>query len=178
VNGRHTASGRLWTSNAALTTALAVLFSAFAGLAAFLMGRLDVEWAAPPGNPPMRSPVKVDDALRWGPTEFRFERMMSINLDADALVRDGDGADLFNWGGAEISNSHGVYVWQGPQRPTATDCATYLSTHATRDYLRIGEGLTLCVRTSESRVGLITIKKRDGDAWLAEAKVWKQQIPG
>ncbi|WP_117208244.1 hypothetical protein [Allorhizocola rhizosphaerae] len=177
MNGRHSATGSLWTSTAALNVALAVLFSAFAGLAAFLLGRMDVEWVAPPGNPPVRSPVNVDDALRWGPTEFRLDQMTSVNLDGDALARDVEGADVFAWGGAELSNSHGVYVWQGRQRPTATDCATYLSTHATREYLRIGEGMTLCVRTSESRVALLTIKKREGDAWLAEAQVWKQQLP-
>ncbi len=183
VNGKHSASSdapasrSLWTSPAAMATALVVLFGAFAGLAAFLLGRMDVEWATPPGNPPVRSPVKVDDALRWGPTEFRFERLMAINLDGDALAREGDGADLFNWGGAEVSNTFGVYVWKGTQAPSATDCATYLSTYATREYLRIGEGMVLCVRTSESRVGLVTIKKREGEAWLADAQVWKEQMP-
>ena len=56
MNGRHSATGSLWTAPAALTGALAVLFSAFAGLAAFLLGRLDVEWVSPPGNPPGNPP--------------------------------------------------------------------------------------------------------------------------
>jgi hypothetical protein len=103
--------------------------------------------------------------------------MMSIDFDGDALARNADGADLFNWGGTELSNTHGVYVWQGPQSPTATDCATYLTTNATRDYLRIDPGMILCVRTNESRVALVTIKTRDGDVWLANAQVWKQPLP-
>lgn len=181
VDGKGS-GGSFWQSTAAMITAVATLIASLVGLAAFLVGQQvfgageDKEWTSPSGAPVVTNPVKINNKdVQWGPTEFRLEYLMRIDFDGDAPIRNGGAADVYLWGGSQVSSSYGIYVWPGKDAPTGTDCATYLATHGTSEYIPIEPGMRLCVRTDEGRTALMFIKQREGEAWLVDGTVWRER---
>jgi hypothetical protein len=179
--GKHIQKEPFWQRPAAMVIAVATLVLSLAGLASILVhqkwfGITPQDMYTAPG----RSPIPLDTAILWGPTEIRVEKQMAVDLDqAGGPRREGsEGQDIYMWSGVEISSPLGIYVWTDPQRaPSLRDCATSLATQATNNYIPVQQGMRLCVSTNEDRVALVVIKKRDGDAWLVDGTVWKQRLP-
>jgi len=177
--GKHVQREPFWQRPAAMVIAVTTLVLSLAGLASFLVhqkwyGITPADMYTAPG----RSPIPLDTAILWGPTEIRVEKQMAVDLDqAGGPRREGEG-DIYMWSGVEVSSSNGIFVWTDPQRvPSLRDCAASLATQGTNSYIAVQQGMRLCVGTSEDRVALVVVKKRDGDAWLVDGTVWKQRLP-
>jgi hypothetical protein len=178
---RHRQSEPFWRKTSAVVVASGTLISSLVALFGLLTAQ---KWFGPTAEdfytPQLGAePVRIaDKSVQWGPKEFKFEKLMKVDLDAaDGPAREGGEADLYMWQGAEISNSFGAFVWKEQAEPTLSGCASFLSTHGSKGYFAIQDGTRLCVRTNEGRVALLTVKKRDGEAWLVDATVWKLRLP-
>jgi hypothetical protein len=176
---RHRQAEPFWQKTSAIIVAIGTLISSLVALFGLLVAQ---KWFGPSPDDfytPAEgaSPVPLDKTVLWGPKEFRFERLMRVDLDpAGGPVRNGGEADMYMWQGAEVSNPHGIFVWQDKSEPSLRDCANFLVTHGSREYIGIQEGMRLCARTNEGRVALVVVKRRDGEAWLVDATVWKQRL--
>ena len=185
--GKHAQKDPFWRKPVAMLVAVVTMLLSLAGVAGFLV--YEKYWGIKPEDiftAPGRSPILLDTEILWGPTEIRVEKQTAIELDqAGGPLTEGkpgggtakDAQDLYMWSGIEVSSSHGVFVWADAQRaPSMRDCAISLATQGTGNYVTIKEGMRLCVGTNEDRVAYVTIKKKDGDAWLVDGTVWKQRL--
>jgi hypothetical protein len=184
--GKHTQKEPIWHKPVAMVIALTAMFVSLASLTGFLV--YEKWWGIKPEDiftAPGRSPILLDTAILWGPTEIRVEKQMAIELDqANGPLTEGkpggtanQAQDFYMWSGIEVSSSNGIFVWTDAQRaPSMRDCAISLATKGTSSYVAVADGMRLCVGTSEDRVAYMVVKKRDGDAWLVDGTVWKQRL--
>jgi hypothetical protein len=184
-HGRHAQKEPFWRKPVAMVIAVTTMFLSLAGLTGFLV--YEKWWGIKPEDiftAPGRSPILLDTAILWGPTEVRVEKQMAVELDqAGGPQTEATGGqtnkaqDLYMWGGIEVSSSNGIFVWADEQRaPSMRDCAIGLATQGTSNYVAIKDGMRLCVGTNEDRIAYVVIKKRDGEAWLVDGTVWKQRL--
>jgi hypothetical protein len=184
--GKHVQKEPFWRRPLAMTIAVVTMLLSLAGLTGFLV--YEKWWGIKPEDiftPPGRSPILLDTEILWGPREIRMDKLTAVELDqaggplteAQPGTGPNQAKDLYMWAGIEVSSSNGVFVWTDTQRaPSMRDCAVSLAAQGTSNYVAVKDGMRLCVGTNEDRIAYVVIKKRDGEAWLVDATVWKQRL--
>ena len=184
--GKHVQKEPFWRKPAAMVVAVTSMLLSLAGLTALLV--YEKYWGIKPEDiftAPGRSPILLDTAILWGPTEIRMDKQMAVELDqaGGPLTESKPGGDtnrsqdLYMWSGVEVSSSNGIFVWTVAERaPSMRDCAMSLATQGTSNYVAVKDGMRLCVGTNEDRIAYVVVKKKDGDAWLVDGTVWKQRL--
>lgn len=140
---------------------------------------------AGPSSPsvPSTGPSALPDEVQWS-GEVRFDtdgidldtvpptvQMDWPVFDADLSRKDASGDGPINAGDSVPDPD--LALWPGPERPTREQCAERVATHGDgRVHIPVG-GIG-CVRTSEGRIGMITVTDFPDDTFqvTAEVTIW------
>jgi hypothetical protein len=167
-------------STAAIITAAGTLLAAVVACAALVVSQgwlgesvfgLDTQ---PPGDAPNR--IEVSGDKQFGPEELRLGEMGAVDFDTTVPERsEFYGGDLVLWSDGTIEGRTGAYIWEGSGVPSASDCATYLSTRSVTTQQAVKVGDQICVWSDQSRVALAAVKDMD-NRWHLEVTVWRDRV--
>ncbi|HCT78619.1 MAG TPA: hypothetical protein DGG94_02300 [Micromonosporaceae bacterium] len=141
-----------------------------------LVGSEDGKTSGPDARP---SKVEVAPDRLFGPGPMLIDTCCSVDLDKAPPERGAISGDLYFWRDEttiQAGSDGGAYVWRGDGDPSASDCATYLSTLSTINRIPAEPGLKACVRTSEGRTAFVVIKAINSNSWEIDVTVWKQRL--
>jgi hypothetical protein len=85
-----------------------------------------------------------------------------INFDLKPATTSADGPTNILFGSNSLEAPYTgttilVSQWTGAGRPTQTDCANWVLTHPTNVVNNVAEGMQICIRTVQGRIGQLTV---------------------
>jgi hypothetical protein len=85
-----------------------------------------------------------------------------INFDLKPATTSADRPTNISFTGSALENAYiGTTVlvsqWTGAGQPTHADCANWVLTHPTNVVNNVAEGMQICIRTVQGRIGQLTV---------------------
>lgn len=113
-----------------------------------------------PSGPSQSPPVS---AVYWqGAVGITFGPPGGINFDLKPPTTSADSPTNISFGGNILENSWTgtpvlISQWTGAGRPKHDQCANWVLTHPTRVVNNVAEGMQICIRTVQGRIGQLTV---------------------
>ncbi|MDP9224628.1 MAG: hypothetical protein M3P18_12390 [Actinomycetota bacterium] len=169
----------LVTAILALTTALIYFWPAV-----FHSGHATptIDGAATSGTPtPSQAPshVPVSQVYWQGAVGITFGPPGGINFDLKPATTSADSATNISFDGTALENFYVgttmlISRWTGPGRPTQAQCANTVLTHPSNIVNNVAEGMLICTRTIQGRIGRLTVTSisQDHSTLNVMAVIW------
>src|SRR5712691_2004287 len=117
-----------------------------------------------PSQAPPHTPVRT---VYWqGAAGINFSR--GINFDLKPATTSADAPTNISFTGTELENAYAgttmlMSQWTGPDHPTKAQCATTVRTHPSNIVSNVAEGMQICIRTIQRRIGRLTVVSISSD---------------
>lgn len=130
-----------------------------------------------PSHAPSHAPVSM---VYWqGPVGITFAPPGGINFDLKPATTSGDAPTNISFTGTSLENFWSgttmlVAQWTGLGRPTRAQCANTVITNPSNIVNNVAEGMQICTRTIQGRIGWLTVTSisPDHSTLYVNAVIW------